>query len=277
MTRMLTTKLIGNERIVNFLSNNLAQSQLHHAYCFVGPDHVGKRTLADDFARALVCVSAAMPRPCGTCSACSRVNHADLIKLDGETETLAIETIREWLQALTLTAFGAGRRVGILYHAHLLPERTQHLLLKTLEEPPANAVILLTSHTPLLPTIMSRVQTLAIRASARAPQSGNDEAARHSTMLLEGGVTNELMAALGAGEASMVRMRAVSMLEALERQVRQELLAVGAGKKAAHGRIFSSPYAMMLSLDAARIARHALTVQADPRLTLENFYYRVVT
>lgn len=262
---MFKTRLEGNERVVNFLSQGVKNNKLHHAYCFVGPDHVGKRTLVDDFVRALLCTGE-LPRPCGVCIACSQLNHADRIALDGEVEPLAVDSVREWLTALTLTSFGAGHRVGVMYHAHLMTLQTQQTLLKTLEEPPANAVVILTSHTPLLPTIMSRVQTLALRHSSKTMSRTPSESARHFAMLMQEGVTGELMAALGAPEASTVRSRAAALLESGQYVVREKLLS--AGHTGSH-------YGMIVALDAMRVALRALLVNADPRLTLENFYYRV--
>lgn len=267
---MLGTSLLGNARVVDFLSQGLMSKQLHHAYCFVGPDHAGKRTLVRDFARALMCFGETDTRACGACSSCTQINHADMLTLDGETEALTIELVREWLQSLTLTSFGKGRRVGVLYHAHTLPERTQNVLLKTLEEPPTNTVILLTSNAPLIPTIMSRVQSLRITPRKNAA-TGREESARQFEMLMQNGVTNELMGDLTADEASITRQRIISLFEAGEHLVRAKLLAAPHNS----GKIFSSSYAMMQALDAMRISVRALHVNADPRLVLENFYYRV--
>lgn len=258
---MFGTHIAGNKRVVDFLSQGLESGVLHHAYCFVGPDHSGKRGIATALARALMCVTA---NGCGSCVSCGQANHADLIVLDGETEALSIETVRDWLHALTLTSFGKGRRVGILYHAHVLPERTQNALLKTLEEPPANTTILLTSHTPLIPTIMSRVQMLRMAPRQMAARSEFDSL--FLTMAAEG-VTNELMKALSGDDAHGTRQRVMAFLEHAERLIRGELI----GEKKT-STIFSSQYAIMQALDALRIAIRALAVNADPRLVLETCY-----
>ncbi len=267
---MFGTSLQNNPRVVDFLSNGLKRQELHHAYCFVGPDHSGKRTLVRDFAKALMCFGESATRACGACTSCTQTNHADMLTLDGETEALSIELVREWLQSLTLTSFGKGRRVGVLYHAHTLPERTQNVLLKTLEEPPANTVILLTSNAPLIPTIMSRVQSLRILPRNNAA-TGREESARQFESLMQNGVTNELMGELTAEEASITRQRIIALFEAGQHVVRGKLV----GGSAKGGKIFPSSYAMIQALDAMRISVRALQVNADPRLVLENFYYRV--
>lgn len=263
---MFGQSIQGNARTVDFLSRGLKTKELHHAYCFVGPDHSGKRMLALELARALMCLEGTL---CGACSSCTQVNHADLLQLDGEIEQLAVETVRDWLQSLTLTSFGKGRRVGVLYHAHAMPEKTQNTLLKTLEEPPANTVIILTSNAPLIPTIMSRVQMLLVNPRVVGVEGEDDT--RRAWQFVEQGMTNDLMTDMTADEPAITRQRIIAMLEKLLKIARAELLGIPGARR----KIFSSRYATIQALDAIRVSLRALHVNADPRMVLENVYYQM--
>jgi len=152
-----------------------------HAYILSGPDSVGKRTIAREFARALVCTNPPAPGiPCGACSACRRVGRdvhpdvtiADLAKQSAREKatskntSLNIETVREVSAAVALRPMEGRWRIAIVDDVETMQETAQEAFLKTLEEPPSYAIIvLLTSDVELLlPTILSRcvVRTLQI-------------------------------------------------------------------------------------------------------------------
>jgi DNA polymerase-3 subunit delta' len=140
------------------------------AVLFVGPAGVGKTTLAMDFAAGLLC-SADDPaqRPCGACRACrlvARGVHPDLHRLgpEGPGRQVVIggpgkpRGVRDLIADLALLPVEGGARVAIIEAAHRMNEDAQAALLKTLEEPPAGAMIVLCADAeePLLPTIRSR-------------------------------------------------------------------------------------------------------------------------
>jgi len=155
------------------LQRDVAQGRVRHAYLFTGPEGVGKRTLAAEFARALLC-KAAEP-PCGQCRHCqlaARAEHADLLTVTPEISgkrvraaKIKIEPVRRLIYDLTLKPVEAGRRVALLQDFDLANDEAQNALLKTLEEPPGNAVLLLTAERAedLLPTIVSRCEVMALR------------------------------------------------------------------------------------------------------------------
>jgi DNA polymerase-3 subunit delta' len=150
---------------------------LSHAYLFTGPPAIGKRTLALTLAQALLCQSD--EPPCATCDPCRRVvrsQHPDLLLMDMATQarllaepqaqkpTLKIETIRILQREISLRPMQAERKVVIIPDAHLMTAPAANALLKTLEEPPAHVLLILTAPEAddLLPTIVSRCQLIPL-------------------------------------------------------------------------------------------------------------------
>lgn len=161
--------LIGHGWAVSFLQEHLRKGGLRHAYLFTGPDGVGKRTLAAQLAQVLLCAEE-IDTFCGSCRACREVaseRHPDLHVVQseqGET-TLRVEQIRELQRAIALTPYQAQRRVVMILRAHEMSREAANALLKTLEEPPAESVLLLTARSKesLLETIVSRCAVLPLR------------------------------------------------------------------------------------------------------------------
>ena len=153
-----------------------------HAYELSGPRSIGKRTVAIRLAQTLLCT--AEPRiagGCGTCLACRKVEHfthpdvrlvTRLVDPDKDSDKkfIAIEQIREMQQDLALRPLEGSWRVVIIDDAADLSEHAEVALLKTLEEPPRHAVLLLLTPTParLLETIRSRLLPLPLRLVATA-------------------------------------------------------------------------------------------------------------
>ncbi len=165
--------VIGHEWAVQLLSRDLARDRVRHAYLFAGPAGIGKRTLVAEFARALLCP--APDAPCGQCRHCllaARDTHPDLLTVapavSGRSIRAAkirIEPVRQLIYDLTLKPLEAGRRVARLLRFDLAEPGAMNAFLKTLEEPPGRAVILLTAERAddLLPTIVSRCQVITLR------------------------------------------------------------------------------------------------------------------
>lgn len=142
----------------------MVNRRVSHAYCFAGPQGVGKATTARVFACALLCPTSNEGIPCGTCHTCRRLArgvHPDLHWLASEG-TLGIDDVRRLQGELSLAAFEAERKFAVIDGADALTVPAQNALLKLLEEPPGDTVIVLVAENPsnLLPTIRSRTQTL---------------------------------------------------------------------------------------------------------------------
>lgn len=176
--------LIGHEWAVHMLQQALTSGRIGHAYLISGPPNVGKATLALRLAQVLNCETSEI-EPCGTCRACRRIergNYPDL-RIGGLAaqaaaqkpsesvkNRLGIDAVREWQADIALRPYEGRRRVFILYDAETLTDQASNALLKTLEEPPLYATLMLIAHGSgdLLATITSRCHSLKLRPVPRA-------------------------------------------------------------------------------------------------------------
>ena len=172
--------VVGHDWAVRLLANSLAEGRVSHAYLFIGPHHIGKTTMALSLAQALNCTGE--ERPCGECLSCQRIKrgiHPDLRLVDleyqrwvgeseGDSRLLGIEAIRTILGEAALTPFEGKWKAFIIPEAERMTPEAANCLLKTLEEPPSQVVLLLTAlHSGLLfPTIVSRCQIFNLRLVA---------------------------------------------------------------------------------------------------------------
>ena len=172
--------IIGHAAALSALERALSGGSPSHAWVFCGPEGVGKRTVALEFAAALNCESAG-ERPCGECRSCRDTlagNHVDVEVLDtgglcdesehrdhNDSRILRICQIRRLERILSLSPYTGGRRVAIVDAADTMQTDAANAFLKTLEEPPAGAVIiLLAEREERLPeTVLSRCQKLNFR------------------------------------------------------------------------------------------------------------------
>lgn len=174
------------------LQQRRAKGRLAHALMFIGPAGIGKHQLAERFAQSLLCAQPhADGQPCGQCHACSLYaagTHPDLFRLSPEEDSknIRIDQIRALIERISLSSHYGRHKVVILNPADAMNIAAANALLKTLEEPPADTILLLITDRPsFLPaTIRSRCQTLRLALPARdeaqawlATQLGNPEEA----------------------------------------------------------------------------------------------------
>ncbi|MBX3036665.1 MAG: DNA polymerase III subunit delta' [Anaerolineales bacterium] len=163
--------LLGHEWAVDMLRQHVARNEIRHAYLIVGASGLGKRTLALRLAQALNCekpIGAGMP--CFTCRTCKQIEsmaHPDLTVIQAETEggTLKVDQIRELQRTINLRPYQSKYRVSLFLRFHEANDNAANALLKTLEEAPTHAILILTAESPeqLLPTINSRCEILRLR------------------------------------------------------------------------------------------------------------------
>ncbi|MBI5840669.1 MAG: DNA polymerase III subunit delta' [Chloroflexi bacterium] len=163
--------LLGHEWAVDMLRHHLKHDGLRHAYLFAGPPGLGRRTLALRLAQALNCERPIAPgEPCSICRDCKQIEeqrHPDLAVIQAESEggTLKVDQVREVQHSLSLKPYQSKFRVAIFLRFQEANDNAANALLKTLEEAPSHAVLILTADNPeqLLPTIVSRCEILRLR------------------------------------------------------------------------------------------------------------------
>lgn len=164
------TDIQGQESAVATLQNALVRDRLGHAYLFIGPAGVGKKLTALTVAQALLCPDKP-GESCGTCPACVSVragSHPDLLLVAAEAgkQSVVIDQIRELQRLLGLRPVHGRKKIAVLDDAHLLTAQAQSALLKIVEEPPGDALlILLTVNSAVLSRpLLSRCQCVQFTA-----------------------------------------------------------------------------------------------------------------
>jgi DNA polymerase-3 subunit delta' len=156
-------ELYSHEKQIAILKNAMANNRIAHAYLFYGMEGIGKRTAASVFARALNC-EGEFP-PCDACASCRKArhqNHPDIITITAEGQFIKIGAVKDLQEQMKFRPREGRRRVFIMPEAERMNATAANALLKTLEEPSAGNILLLTTSRPhALPmTILSRCQHL---------------------------------------------------------------------------------------------------------------------
>lgn len=162
--------MLGHEWAVSLLKSHLVHDSLRHAYLITGPAGIGRRTLALRFAQAVNCptpISVGEPcLQCRTCQQIERMQHPDLAVVQAEWRggTLKVEQVRDLQHMLSLTPYEAHYRIALLLRFEEAHPSAANALLKTLEEPAPQVILLLTAESAesLLPTIVSRCEVLRL-------------------------------------------------------------------------------------------------------------------
>lgn len=217
--------VVGHEWAIEQLDRAIRHGRERHAYLITGPDRIGKTTLARAFVMALNCTGD--DPPCGHCRACTLIAknaHPDVTFVESETagSTLKIEQVRDLQQMLALRPYEARYRVAILRRFHEANPAAANALLKTLEEPAPNAVLILTANAAedLLPTIVSRCQPLHLRPlpvqtvrEALEQRWGAEASTAHTLAQLSGGRIGWAVGALSDPAELDQRNAALELLE----------------------------------------------------------------
>jgi DNA polymerase-3 subunit delta' len=241
--------IIGHGNLLAILGQAVARDRVPQSLLFAGPDGVGKRAVALALAQALNCPirhRKGGTDACGRCPTCARIaagRHSDVVLLDkGDEASIKIKPLRERvLEVVGYRPFEARYRVFIIDPADALTKETQDALLKTLEEPPSAAIIILISAHPdtLLPTVLSRCRRLRFGPLADAD------------------VMRVLVETLGV-ESGQARVLAAAAGGSPARAMAEDSGALAADREAALGLLAaagSSAVAARLSASAA-LARH---------------------
>ena len=169
--------IYGHEHIIEHLKTALEENKISHAYIFHGEDESGKMMLAESFAQAILCEGSPEDRQdgdcCNQCRSCLQAeshNHPDIIYITHEKASIGVDDIRTQLNSdIMIKPYSSERKIYIIDEAEKMTEGAQNALLKTIEEPPSYAVVILLVNniTALLPTILSRCVQLNLRPVAK--------------------------------------------------------------------------------------------------------------
>lgn len=166
---LILKDILGHEQIKEHFLNAAATGKVSHAYILSGEEGMGKKTLADAFAMTLLCEEDGK-EPCMQCHACKQVlsgNHPDLIYVTHEKPaSMGVDDIREQINdTIMVRPYSSQYKIYIVDEAEKMTVQAQNALLKTIEEPPAYAVIMLLTTNPdaFLPTILSRCVQLKLK------------------------------------------------------------------------------------------------------------------
>jgi DNA polymerase-3 subunit delta' len=230
----MTWTVVGQDAAVALLSNAVQGDRGAHAYLFAGPGHVGKTLTALQFAQALNCTGEAPP--CGRCRPCERIaagNHADVEIVypggpcdegdhdhkPGDSRDIRVCQVRRLERTISRAPFEGRCRVQVIEPADALNQIGQNALLKTLEEPPPNVVlVLITEHEDaLLETIRSRVR--------RVPFVGMSRGEIERTLRTRRDVEPERAAALARLSGGRLGWAILALHDERMMQAREEALA----------------------------------------------------
>ncbi len=162
----------GHEKPIMLLQRAIANNTLAHAYLFSGQEGIGKKRTAFALAAAVNCLNALPDGGCGECPSCRKIEmlcHPDVHVLVSDGDEIKIDQIRQVQSDLALKPYEGMKKVLIVDHAESMNAASSNAFLKTLEEPPGDALIILISATPqsLLATIRSRCQEITYRSLPR--------------------------------------------------------------------------------------------------------------
>lgn len=152
-------QIIGNEPIIQTLKNTIKTKNISHSYLFVGTEGIGKKQIAQEFSKALLCLEE--PKYCNKCKSCiefNTKNNPDFNIIEPEGNSLKIEQIREFQKKVAEKPIISNRKIYIINDSDKMTKEAQNCLLKTLEEPPEYITIILigSNENEFLSTIKSR-------------------------------------------------------------------------------------------------------------------------
>ena len=164
------SEIVGHEQIIEHLQNAIEADKVSHAYILNGPDKAGKMMIAKAFAQTLQCEKGGI-EPCMECHSCKQAmsgNQPDIIYVRHEKpNTISVDDIRTQINNdIVVKPYSSKRKIYIVDEAEKMNQQAQNALLKTIEEPPAYAVLLLltTNADTFFPTILSRCVRLNLKA-----------------------------------------------------------------------------------------------------------------
>ena len=160
--------IIGNDKIKNMLETSIKSGNILHSYMFCGQEGIGKSLIAKEFAKGILCENKSIA-PCNKCKSCVEFNtgnHPDLYVVEPDGSTVKIEQIRYLNSKILEKPVTSLKKVYIINDSDKMTSDAQNALLKTLEEPPEYAILILIckQESSMLATIKSRCTKLEFQS-----------------------------------------------------------------------------------------------------------------
>ena len=158
--------IIGNTEVKDYLIKNIKQKNILHSYLFLGTVGIGKQLIAKEFAKNILCLGNNESEcKCKSCTCFEGSNHPDFYFINEVGETIKVETIRNLTEKVIEKPIVSNKKVYIINDCDKMTKEAQNCLLKTLEEPPEFAVIILISSNEnvILNTIKSRCMSVKFK------------------------------------------------------------------------------------------------------------------
>ena len=162
-------EILGNEMVKDHFKRAIENHKISHAYILTGEAGMGRKSIANAFAMTLLCEKGGS-EPCMTCHSCKQVmsgNHPDLIYVKHEKPgSIGVDDVREQINdTIMIRPYSSYYKIYIVDEAEKMTVQAQNALLKTIEEPPSYAVIILitTNQEAFLPTILSRCVQMKLK------------------------------------------------------------------------------------------------------------------
>lgn len=159
---MLANNIIGNTEVKEYLEKIVNSNNVLHSYLFLGTEGIGKKEIAKEFAKKILCSTKEEECTCKSCLCFDSNNHPDLYVIDYDNQSIKIDEIRTLTEKVIEKPIISEKKVYIINNAETMTKEAQNCLLKTLEEPPEFVVIILISSNDnlILNTIKSRCMTI---------------------------------------------------------------------------------------------------------------------
>ena len=163
---MSFSDIIGNIEIKDYLEKSINNKNILHSYLFLGTDGIGKKIIAKEFAKKILCIGNTKDEcTCKSCTCFNGTNHPDFYVINENGENIKIEVIRNLTEKVIEKPIVSNKKVYIINDFDKMTKEAQNCLLKTLEEPPEFVTMILISSNEnvILNTIKSRCMTLKFK------------------------------------------------------------------------------------------------------------------